>query len=86
MFDFRHEICRNLLIYQMVPAPAIPGDKYLNSKDRDTWARTSIERRFAPGEGAPPEQRSFLKRIDRRVREEFRAVKSGSRYTFVSFG
>ncbi len=73
-----------LTTYQMTPAPVIQGDR---AKQTTDWAQTSITERFAQGVTAPnilPE--TLVQRIQRRLREEIRALRQGSRYVVVPFG
>ena len=80
----------SLAIYQMIPAPVIQGDRALRLRQGGVdpaWAASSIQERFAPGQTARrarPE--SLLGRLTRRLREEIRARRSGTRYVRVPHG
>jgi len=82
LFSPESKMFSELLIYQMVPAPVIQGDK---AKVESDWVKTSITDR----QGAPNfcgKRERLLKRTSRRLREEIRAIRQGTRYVVVPFG
>lgn len=91
LFDPDSPACRSLRIYQMSPAPVVQGDRAAKVGAGQTpdgnagWARTSITDRFLQ----PTERRkaeSQPARLRRRLREEAKALVSGTRYVTVPFG
>ena len=78
--DFPH-----LTIYQMMPAPVIQGDRAVLATPQ-TWVETSITERFEANATVKAELETLLARIRRRIFEEMRAKKNGTRYVRIPFG
>ena len=77
----------SMVIYQMVPAPVIQGDRAGAASKRLTWSKSSIEERFAPGvEARRMQKETRLGRLQRRLTEELRGRLNGTRYVFVPHG
>ena len=77
------------VVYQMIPAPAVQGDRLgpRKQKAKTGWQTTSITERHAAGKMAVPdivEGRSA--RLFRRLREELHALRSGTQYVVVPQG
>lgn len=93
LFDPASPVFHNLHIYQMSPAPVVQGGLATKVGARHAagtadWAATSIiESGFVPGD-LPEEVGSegWPARLRRRLREEARALATGTRYVTVPFG
>lgn len=77
-----------LVTYQMVPAPVVQGAKQAPGDPEAPagWSATSITERFAPGQAVALAPEGSGKRLARRLREELRARRLGTRYAVVPFG
>lgn len=77
---------RALTIYQMMPAPVIQGDRWKGAGAGASWTQTSITQRLAPGEAPGMKRESLWDRVSRRLREELRALRQGTRYAVARHG
>ncbi len=85
LFNHHSPLFPHLVTYQMVPAPVIQGE--FSRQDAGAWSESSIQRRFSSGpEAAKTERENAVTRLQRRLREELRAVFQGTRYVVVPFG
>lgn len=75
-----------LRIYQMVPAPVIQGDRWKGAGAGASWTETSITQRLAPGDVPGMKRETRWDRLRRRLREEFRALRRGTRYAVARHG
>jgi glycosyl transferase family 25 len=73
-------------IWQMVPAPAVQGKRSDSGAAEPEWAEGSILARFAEGGPTTPGRESPLQRVTRRLREETRRLRLGTRYRIIRFG
>jgi glycosyl transferase family 25 len=86
IFDDRSDIFRSLMIYQMVPAPTIQGDRMGGEEMESDWKKTSIESRFGDGFSPEGDEKTFFEKVGRRVRAEINALLNGWKYRYVDFG
>jgi glycosyl transferase family 25 len=86
IFDASSQLFSTLMIYQMVPAPVIQGDRFHIFEGRETWVQTSITQRFGAGEVAYQSNLPLPGRIYHRVAAEISARVNGTNYTFIPHG
>jgi hypothetical protein len=70
----------------MVPAPVIQGDRWKGAGAGASWTETSITQRLAPGDVPGMKRETRWDRLRRRLREEFRALRRGTRYAVARHG
>lgn len=87
MFSDASPAFSRLVTYQMVPAPVIQGDRWKGAGAADTWVSTSITTRLAQT-STPGSQARETKgaRLQRRLKAEWRALRTGTRYTIAKHG
>lgn len=90
MFNTNLGLAAQTVIYQMVPAPAVQGDRVQQGRGPQgrgqalpDWQATSITERHAEGAAAGERPETPLGRLVRRLREELRARGQGTRYVVV---
>lgn len=74
-----------LVVWQMLPAPAVQGDRPIAGQAGADWAAGSIGEHWAAPEG-PIGKEPILARLSRRASHELRALANGTRYVVVPFG
>jgi glycosyl transferase family 25 len=85
MFNTRLGFAPGAVIYQMIPAPAVQGDRVPPEAGGvlPAWQATSITERHAEGKAALERPEIPVERLLRRLREEIRARALGTRYQVV---
>ncbi len=89
IFNGAYGFADTALIYQMVPAPAVQGDRLGAQRQKAVagWQATSITERHATGQTPVQAGREGkAARAFRRLREEGRALWGGTRYVVVPHG
>ena len=84
LFNEASPLFAGLTTYQMDPAPVIQGN--LVDGPLDSWTTTSITERFAEVGVQTGPAETKVARLGRRLREEFGALRDGTRYDVVPFG
>jgi glycosyl transferase, family 25 len=87
LFSETSELFSDLVIYQMVPAPAVQAKRLRPEKTGEGWLASNILERF---ESDVPEHairaETSVQRLKRRLSETIRAVRRKTRYIVVPFG
>ena len=90
IFNDKLAMFPSLAVYQMVPAPAIQGERTSTDRARTggaDWINSSLEDRMVFSSNSTRPEREYLsKRLWRRTREELRARLNGTVYVVVSHG
>jgi len=89
LFNEVSPLFRELVVYQMIPAPAVQGDRLSPGKQKANsgWQATSIiERHTEPEMAAQTAPEGTGGRLLRRVSEEVRARLSGTEYVVAPHG
>lgn len=87
MFSDASPAFSRLVTYQMFPAPIIQGDRWKGAGTKDTWVSTSITTRLAQASSPGSQTRETQgARLQRRLKAEWRALRSGTRYTIAKHG
>lgn len=92
LFDPISPLWKGLIVYQMVPAPAIQGDRHQDKSQDAEWQQTSISKRFE-NEVTPAAQRNTLIHrlrkkwhIRQRIRQHIRGYLHGTYRATVPHG
>jgi glycosyl transferase family 25 len=86
-FLFDRNGLHNFPIYQMIPAPVVQGASRLAQAAAASWAESSLTEHWAEGVGdATDRVETKIGRVTRRIREEMRARRLGTRYAAVPWG
>jgi GR25 family glycosyltransferase involved in LPS biosynthesis len=86
LFNVDHPIFSKLTTYQMIPAPGIQGRMGKLTASEETWLNSSIDLSWACGTKVTSTAETGVQRLRRRTVEELKALKMGTRYTFVAHG
>lgn len=87
MFDERSPMRRGLVIYQMVPAPVIQGDRYQDG-ETTAWQHSSLSMRLEGQVESTVKQDGIVIRLRKkfRLRQRLRGMLQGTRYIVVPHG
>lgn len=86
LFNDRLAYFHTAVIYQLLPALAVQGNRPHEGAGSDAWTQSSIPERFSVAADALEGRREGPGgRLVRRLREELRAARLGSRYQVVPF-
>jgi glycosyl transferase, family 25 len=89
LFNGAYGFSDHAVIYQMIPAPAVQGDRVGPDKQKAKtgWQATSIPERHDLGQGRVDETaEGMTARLFRRLREEGRSLWEGTHYVVVPHG
>ena len=89
LFNEASALFGGLVVYQMIPAPVVQGDRLAPDREKaeSGWQATSITERYAEGDlAAQVAPEGTIRRLFRRMREESRSLAAGTRYVVAPYG
>ncbi len=86
LFNENSPVFGRLGIYQMIPAPVVQGDRLHRPAGHEGWIKNSIKERYLDEVPSGRGGNSGFSRFKKRLREEIRSIRLGTRYVVVPFG